>query len=350
LDTYVHLIRQDRRCVNKACPGPRPVYRPPEDLRFALPRKTFGFDVTLAVGERHLGGEALAAIGRDLNDRGVPIDQTHVGRLFRDFLALWNTTRDHQALLRRLQAQGGAVLMADGVQFEGQSPVLYVAWDAISGMPLLGERREFRGKEDLKSLLERVKELEIPVRAVVTDKEKGLVPAVKEVFPDVPYQYCQTHFLSNCAKPIKADREAVDSSVKERAERVRLVAKKIHERERVEEAASKAKEKAASKEEATCSGRAAESCGPEIPDLRPERAFAKEVCDLARQNARRTGKVPLDPAALQRHECLNELLAVVEERQEVEKRGPVPREGWAAAERWIGGLPLVGRPRRSAQA
>jgi len=335
LDNYYHLIRNDRRCVSPDCSGQRPLYRPVEDLRFALPRKTFGFDVIMAVGERHLGGESLAAIGRDLNARGVPIDQTHVGRLFRDYLALWQSTRDPEALVKRLNAQGGVVLMADGVQFEGQSPVLYVAWDAVSGTPLLGERREFRGKDDLKSLLERVKEIGVSVRAVVTDKERGLVPAVKEVFPDAPYQYCQTHFVFNCAKPLKADRTELASSVKQRAEQVRLVAKRIHKKEREE---AKAKQEHG----APVSGCTQPSPEPPEPgDLRTDRGFAKEVCALVRQNARLTRKAPLDPPELERHERLTELLAVVEERRDLEKRGPVPSEGWAKV--WRKGRATVRR-------
>jgi len=85
----------------------------------------------------------------------------------------------------RLLAQGGIVLMADGVQFDDTSPVLYVVWDALSGVPLFGERKPFRGEEDLIPLLMRVKEMDVPVIGAVSDKEKGLVPAVAEVFPDV---------------------------------------------------------------------------------------------------------------------------------------------------------------------
>jgi ribosomal protein S27AE len=345
LDNYYHLVRNDRQCVNPACPGERPLYRPHEDLRFALPRKTFGFDVTMAVGERHLAGEPLAAIGRDLNANGVPIDQTHVGRLFRDYQALWQSTRDPAKLVERLRAQGGAVLMADGVQFDGQSPVLYVAWDAVSGIPLLGERREFRGQEDLKFLLERVKAVGFPVRAVVTDKETGLVPAVKEVFPGTPYQYCQTHFLSNCAKPLKPDRTELGSSVKDRAEQVRLVAKRIHQQE-LKEKKLDDKEREPADPSSACSPSSAplEGSLSEEPDLTTPRGFAKEVCALVRQNARRTGKAPLDPPELERHVRLSELHAVVEERRSAEKGGPVPSEGWAPVRRWVGGVPLAGRP------
>jgi hypothetical protein len=44
--------------------------------------------------------------------------------------------------------------MADGVQFDDNSPVLYLVWDALSGLPLFGERRTFKGCDDLVPLLE----------------------------------------------------------------------------------------------------------------------------------------------------------------------------------------------------
>lgn len=61
----------------------------------------------------------------------------------------------------------------------------------------------------------------VPVRGITTDAEKGLVPAVKQVFPEVPYQLCRTHFLKNCARPMEPDLQALGASVALRAERVR---------------------------------------------------------------------------------------------------------------------------------
>ena len=39
--------------------------------------------------------------------------------------------------------------MCDGVQFDDRSPVLYLVWDSLSGTPLFGERKQYRGEEDL---------------------------------------------------------------------------------------------------------------------------------------------------------------------------------------------------------
>mgnify|MGYP001588888422 CR=1 FL=1 len=124
LESWFWMKRRDKRC-RPDCPGPRPILLAPRDLRVVLPKRIYGLDVTLHVGERHLlDGVALAQITRDLHARGLPIDQRHTGRVFRDYVALTMLARgDDAELQRRLRAQGGIVLMCDGVQFEDRSPV-----------------------------------------------------------------------------------------------------------------------------------------------------------------------------------------------------------------------------------
>lgn len=297
LDGYLHLIRRDKKCKAPGCPGPRRIFHAPEDLRLALPYRTFGLDVTIAIGERHLRGESLGSIRRDLCARAIPIDDRHSGRVFRDFMALASLAAgDERSRREELRAQGGIVLMCDGVQFDPYAPVLYLAWDAVSGTPLFGERKTFRSEDDLRSIAERVKAMDVPVIAIVSDKEKGLFPALEAVFPGVPYQLCQTHFLKNCARPLEADTGALGASVVRRATAVHAIAKRLHD---------------------------AESPTPASPPKSAEDAatltdveLATEVCLLARQNARVSGKALTDPPELKRHERLEELRAVVEEASE----------------------------------
>ena len=293
LDNQFWMHRRDKRCV-KSCPGPRPLFRAPRDLRINLPGRIYGLDVTLYVGERHLSdGLSQRRITRDLNARGLPIRQRTTGRVLRDFVALTSLVRgDDAALCKRLRAQGGIVLMCDGVQFEDRSPVLYLAWDALSGEPLFGERKLYRGEEDLIPLLKGVRDMNVPVIGIVTDKEKGLVPAVQHVFPEVPYQYCHTHFLKNCARPLQSDTSALGQSVRRRAEGVRKIGKQ----------AAKSAEAEPSKDAGELS----------------EQEMVQEVAELVRVNSRVSGKAPLKPPELNRHERLEQIRAVVDEAR---KRG-----------------------------
>jgi len=359
LDGLVHLVRRDKRCPDLGCGGHSQIFRPPEDARFVLPRMNFGTDVVIAVGERHLDRhESFERIRLDLACRGVPIHQTHVGELYRYFLALCQLARGDDAKVRaRLRARGGIVLMIDGVQFDEHSPVIYLIWDALSGEPLFAERRAFRGADDLRSLLLRVKAMDVPIIGVVSDKETGLVPAVLEVFPDAPYQFCQTHFLKNCGKPLAADLSALNKSVADRAENVREIAKRLHvvdlaEAALAEGATVEVPAQSMTSPEAVAEGPPSEPTqtanvqtrsdslrvepepaktlvGPASTADKPaspvpisERDFVAELCVIARENSRASGKAPLGPPELARHNRLEAVRQAVDlARETARKKG-----------------------------
>jgi hypothetical protein len=314
LDGLLHLVRRDKRCPDSGCPN-EVWYRPPEDLRLALPKMTFGLDVVLSVGDRHMRlSESLSGIGRDLVARGIPINQTHVGRLARCYLSLAKCARgDDEAVVARLRQQGGILLMADGVQHDLRSPVLYMVWDALSGTPLFAERREARATEDLVTLLERVKAMKVRVIGVVSDKEKGLVPAVAEVFPDVPHQLCQTHFLKNCAEPLQADLTKLGESVARRAKDVQKIGKKIDRKRSKDRPLSLSTASPLDAHAEDKARLANEDNGTAVIEPIDETDLARNLADLVRENARRTGRAPLNPPELVRHEKLELVRAAVEE-------------------------------------
>jgi hypothetical protein len=344
LDGCFWMRRRDKRC-QQDCPGARPIIYAPRDLRLVLPRRIYGLDVTLYVGERHLlDGVSLSQIARDLkNQHGIPLDQRHTCRVFRDFVALTMLERGSEAALQaRLRAQGGIVVMCDGVQFEDRSPVLYLVWDAISGEPLFGERKLYRGEEDLVPLLERVRAMNVPVIGIVTDKEKGLVPAVEHVFPGVPYQFCQTHFLKNCGKPLQDDLTALQGSVRRRADEVREIGKQLAVGARASASATTATSpgslpgtptgtdvaSANSPTDAPANPLTAPLATPptDAPANPPtdEQALVREICEIVRVNSRVSGKAPLDPPELKRHLRLEQLRDLVNDALEKKHRNPSP--------------------------
>lgn len=355
LDEIFCLKRRDKRC-RPDCPGPRPIFLATRDLRVVLPGRVYGLEVTLYIGERHLcDGISLAQVTRELNNRGVPVDQRHTCRIFRDFMALTSLSRgEDETLCSKLCAQGGIILMCDGVQFEERSPVLYLVWDAISGTPLFGERKPRRGEDDLVPLLERVRAMNVPVIGVVTDKESGLVPAVKRVFPDVPYQYCQTHFLRNCAKPLKDDLRALQDGVRRRAKAVCKMAKRLSSSEESAKALPDDLAKPTTEPLAMLPSSeqlVVEAPGEKIdlhtgPPAAPltEEKLVQEVCELVRVNSRVHGKAPLDPPELKRHERLEKLRTLVNDARK-KKETPQDEKTRTQVEK----TPTLAFPRRSEQ-
>lgn len=294
-DDLYRVVRQLKWCQTEGCAWFHKTYSPAVDLRLALPKLAYGTDVVLELGEQHLTHHvALSAIGRDFTKRGVLMSQRTTCNLFRAYLALAKAARgDEEQVRRRLRAQGGIVLMADGVQFDNTSPVLYLVWDAISGVPLFGERKPFRGTDDLVPLLERVKAMRVPVIAAVSDKEKGLVPAIAEMFPNIRHQLCQLHFLKNCALGMEKDLHDLGESVAGRAERVQKIAKRLHDKgfDSVENSA------------------ADKATGPASLS---EEQLAAELCAMARHASRASGRAPLNPPEFVRHSRLENVRAAVQ--------------------------------------
>src|SRR5690606_1277114 len=145
----------------------------------------------------------FAAIARHLNEDGIPIKPRKVADAYNRLLAaLRGIDGESPEVLARLK-KDGIVLLIDGVQYDDCSPVLYIALDANSGTVLFAERHDARSAAALTALLERVKALDVPVHGIVSDKETGLVPAIQAVFPEVPHQYCQLHFIKRCAEQVK---------------------------------------------------------------------------------------------------------------------------------------------------
>jgi hypothetical protein len=319
LDGLVHQVCRDKRCLRGECAGSGAIYRPPVDLRLALPRMSFGLDVVVTVGERHLDrAESQSQIGRDLLEQGVPIHKTHVGELLRTFVALCQMARgDQEKVRQRLVQQGGIYLMVDGVQFDDRSPVLYLCWDARSGTPLFGERLAARDAPALNRLLRRVKRLGVPVRGITTDAEKGLVPAVAQVFPEVPHPLCHTHFLKNCARPLEEDLRPLGASVEQRAERVRKLERRLKKQDTSPPAGS----------ETTPEATSGEALG--------EQALCRTLCEVVRIQARRSGKAPLEPPELVRHERLEQVRETVEQasKKKTPKGRPSPRPGSMTSQR-----------------
>jgi hypothetical protein len=331
LDGVYRNVRRDKRCTREDCPGGRELYRPLEDIRLALPYMNYGLDLVLLVGEEHVHrNQSLRQICRDLHERGVKPDQSHVGELLRAYLALCEVSRSEEARRAELVKQGGIVLMADGVHFDNRSPVVYVCWDALSGTVLCSERKPFRGEHDLEPLLVRVKEMGVPVLGVVTDKDTGLVPAVKKVFPDVPYQLCQTHFLKNCAGGMDKDLKALGESVERRADKVREVETRMHKARRKKEAAvaqanksAPLPEQAPQKQPLPDVGEVPKGSAPQAAQACSEQELATQLCALVRHNARVSGRALLAPPQMERHRRLELIRDSLDATRK--KRPPRPR-------------------------
>ena len=234
LEKLLHVDGKGKRCTVPECEHRAIRYRSPEIGRLVLKAHEFGRDVVIWCGDQYLRERvSIPRIHKRLRGQfGVPISERSVGNLVDDYAALCHCVAGDSGRLReRLKRQRGMVLCVDGVHFDESSPVLYVQREAISGEVLYAERKLARGQPDLVPMLRRSADLaaQIGVRilGVVSDKEKGLVPAIAEVFPGIPHQFCQTHFLSNLAGPLKRDDQELAQAAKQTVLAVRKVQRAI---------------------------------------------------------------------------------------------------------------------------
>lgn len=216
----------------------------------------------------------------------LQISERHVSNLFKLFLSLVEGRNlAKSCVIDRLKKQGGIILSADAVTFDEASPSLFVVRDVPSGEILYAQRLD--GSDGKRSqlyadVLRKVASCGVPVKGVVTDKEGSLVAAVREVFPGIPHQFCQAHFLQNLKK-------SFDPELSEMAKAVREVIRLTKEAEREFKAASTSQE---------------------------EKHLALELCRVIKTQGKTQGDKLTNPSAFKRYQRLSRVFETVEKARQ----------------------------------
>ena len=201
-----------RRCRNEHCPVFKVPCRPEAEGSFALPRHEFDLDVIALIGQlRYREHRSVPEIRMHLVGRQVAVSERTVTNLldrYDELLAV--VLADDRRLRKILKAQGRVMLALDGLQPDVGHEVLWVLRDCLSGEILLARSLLSARQQDLAVLLTQVRDAcPVPIEGIVSDGQHSIRKAVAEVFPDVPHQLCQFHFLREAARPIyEADRHA----------------------------------------------------------------------------------------------------------------------------------------------
>jgi hypothetical protein len=234
LEGAVRLRLVVRRCVNRECALYQESRRPEQEGAFALPQGEFGLDVIALVGAlRHAEHRSVPEIHRQLLGRGVSVSERTVTNLldrYEELVALRLTDRDR--LKGALERRGRAILALDGLQPDVGHEVLWVVRECLSREVLLARSLLSGTEESLVDLLGEVKgKLKVPVVGVVSDGQHPIRRAVARVFPKVPHQLCQFHYLREAAKEVyEADRHA-KKELKKRVRGVRPIERELQGRQ-----------------------------------------------------------------------------------------------------------------------
>jgi hypothetical protein len=182
---------------------------------------------------RHAEHRSVPEIHRELLGRGVSVSERTVTNLldrYEELVALRLTDRDR--LKGALERRGRAILALDGLQPDVGHEVLWVVRECLSGEVLLARSLLSGTEESLVDLLGEVKgKRKVPVVGVVSDGQHPIRRAVARVFPKVPHQLCQFHYLREAAKEVyEADRHA-KKELKKRVRGVRPIERELQGRQ-----------------------------------------------------------------------------------------------------------------------
>jgi hypothetical protein len=199
----VFVAGKTRKCANLTCEHRGEYYYANSVLTISLPSSTYGLDVLALIGWQHeKEHKQLVEIQRELNKRKIMVNERNVGKLYRQFLALLGATSmaSQKRLTDTVEKHGGLIFGLDGLQPEGCGSLLYVLYEVLSGTVVGAIQLEHASAEELAEWMQSYQHY--PVLATLSDGEDTLIAALKKVWPAVPHQRCQEHFLGNVAEEV----------------------------------------------------------------------------------------------------------------------------------------------------
>lgn len=205
------IAQRTKRCVGSECASQRHIWKSAGWQQIAPYYCTYGYDVIARIGwERQVGKASFEALHASLASR-FPISEAQVRYLYQSkYLPLLAChERQEWGRLQAVAEQVGLVLSLDGLAPEGGEPQLWVVRELLTGLTLRSGWMSQQDQAAFVNFLRPIRESGLRVVAVVSDKQRGLVPAVAEVFPHAKHGFCQTHYLKNATAPVAEADEAM---------------------------------------------------------------------------------------------------------------------------------------------
>jgi hypothetical protein len=147
--------------------------------------------------------EQFGGIHRTLAAR-LQISESEVRHLYHERYLPLLACHERQYLdeLQALSAHTGLILGLDGLAPEGGEPQLWVVRELQTGLTLRSGWLSQQNEGAFVNFLQPIADLGVRVSAVMSDKQRGLAPAVPRVFPQAKHGLCQMHYLKNAAEPL----------------------------------------------------------------------------------------------------------------------------------------------------
>lgn len=184
------------------------VYGSEELLKLVPAGCGYGYDVMVYIGEsmflRHMQG---AEIQQALQMRDIQISISEVEYLSRKFIIYLSAIHEkyHLEILETMDSNGGYILHLDALGGTNGGERLISGVDGISDFVLGNAKIKSENSDYVRPFLEAMKTHFGHPLAIVQDMGRGIMKAVREVFPDVKILICHFHFLRDIGKDLLGD-------------------------------------------------------------------------------------------------------------------------------------------------
>jgi hypothetical protein len=224
-----------RYCLEAGCERQALICKPAQWQQLAPRCCTYGYDVIAQIGWlRQAHHERFGPIHQALSPR-LQISESEVRHLYHErYLPLLAChERQYLAELQAVSQQSGLILSLDGLAPEGGEPQLWVVRELQIGLTLRSGWLSQQDQDTFVNFLQPIADLGLRVVAVMSDKHRGLEPAVPSVFPHAKYGFCQTHYFKNAAEPVTEEDQAMKVALRKQ---VRSEVGELIRQEKVEKA------------------------------------------------------------------------------------------------------------------
>jgi hypothetical protein len=217
MNEVMQIGQRTKRCNNLECGVCAEIWGSVQWRQIAPLGCTYGYDVIAQIGwQRQTLQQPFAVIHQTLQPQ-VEVSEAQVRVLYHERYLPLVACHEGQRVgeLEKVAEQVGLLLTLDGLAPEGGEPQLWVVRELLSGITLRSGWMSQQDENAFVNFLRPIADLGLRVRAVLSDKQSALLPAVAEVFPQTPHAFCQMHYLQNVALPLAEADEALKVRVRQ---------------------------------------------------------------------------------------------------------------------------------------
>jgi len=211
LEETIKVSYQPKHCMNPECSDYQHSLKSAQWLQIAPVGCTFGFDVIATLGWKR---QTEHLIFKDIHaglETQINISESQVRYLYQhQYLPLLACNeRKELDRLKQVSTESGLLLSLDGLAPEGGEAQLWTVRELRTGLTVRCGWMSGQDQVSFENFLTPIVASGFRVTEILSDKQRGLLPAIKKVFPDAKHALCQAHYLKNIAEPVAEKDEAM---------------------------------------------------------------------------------------------------------------------------------------------